>query len=103
MSISYVHSSSNDIRKTIYYTVNITSTKAKLFTIRCDINQAIQILETIYIVVIIDNIHVAECIFDSFIHLYQLQSIAIVKDLRSFFPKHSMNAIEFWDCPSNNK
>jgi len=38
MSILHVHSYFNDIKKTIYHAVNITSTEAKLFTIRCRIN-----------------------------------------------------------------
>ena len=37
-SISHVHSHSNSAKKTIHHTVNITSTEAELFTIRCRIN-----------------------------------------------------------------
>ena len=48
-------------------------------------------------------IHSVQCISDSAIHLYQLQLIAIVKNLRVFFNKHLMNSIEFWNCPSNTK
>ena len=39
--------------------------------------------------------------FDSKIHPYQLQSIAIAQDLRAFLNKHTQNSIDFWDCPSN--
>jgi len=38
MSISYVYSYSNDIKKTIHYAVNITLTEAELFSIGCEIN-----------------------------------------------------------------
>ena len=70
MSILYIYSHFNIIRKTIYHTVNVTTTKAKLFAIRCEINQAIQISETIYIIVITNIIYLVQCIFDSAIHLY---------------------------------
>ena len=39
-SISHIHIYNNPITKTLHYVVNIMSTKAKLFAIRCDINQA---------------------------------------------------------------
>jgi len=103
MYILHIHSYPNIIRKTIHHAVNVTTTEAKLFAIRCEINQAIQISEAIYIIVITNVIHLVQCIFDFAIHLYQLQSITIVKDLRVFFNKHLMNSIEFWDCPSNTK
>jgi len=40
-SIVHVHSYSNPIKKTLHHTINITTTKAELFTIRCRISQAI--------------------------------------------------------------
>jgi len=49
-----------------------------------------------------DAIYAAEHIFDFTIHSYQLQLIAIVKDLRLFFLKHLTNSIKFWDCLSND-
>ena len=103
MSISHIHSSFNNIRKIIHHTINVTSTEAKLFAIKYGINQVIQIPETTHIVIITDAIHPAECIFDFSIHPYQFQSIAIVKNLRLFFLKHLINAIEFWYCPSNDR
>jgi len=39
MSITYICYGHNIIAKTIHYTVNITMTKAKLFAIKCEINQ----------------------------------------------------------------
>ena len=35
--------------------------------------------------------------------IHQLQSIAILKELREFFNKDPSNSIIFWDCPSDNK
>jgi len=75
----------------------------ELFTLRCGINQAIQISGSSHIIVIMDALHVAQKVFDSSTHPYQLQSIAISKDLRAFFNSHSDNSIEFWDCPSDEK
>ena len=46
------------------------STKAKLFAIRCDINQTIQIPNVMYIIVVTDTIHIAHYIFDSLIYPY---------------------------------
>ena len=37
-SISYIHSYNSPVIKTIYQVINITSTEAKLFAIRCGIN-----------------------------------------------------------------
>jgi len=47
------------------------------------------------------SLEYAEKIFDSSIHLYQLQTIAISKELWEFFNKHLNNSIEFWNCSSN--
>ena len=81
-SISHIHLHSNDVKKTIHHAVNITSTEAKLFAIRYGINQAVQILNISYIIVITNVIHLVRHIFDSMTHPYQIQSIAIAQDLR---------------------
>ena len=57
----------------------------------------------LYIIVVTDTIYSVRHIFDSSSHSYQLQSIAIAQDLRSFFENNTYNSIEFWDCPSNAK
>ena len=102
ISISYIHSSLNNVRKAIHYAVNVTSTEAKLFAIRYSINQAIQIPEATYIIIIMNAIYTAEHIFNFTIHPYQLQSIGIAKNLRLFFLKHSTNFIKFWNYPSKD-
>ena len=53
------------------------------------------------IIIITGTLHAAQKIFDLSIHLYQIQSIAISKDLQKFFSENSNNSVEFWDCPSN--
>ena len=39
-SIAYIHIQNKQVIKTIHHIVNITITEAKLFSIRCGINQA---------------------------------------------------------------
>ena len=58
-SISHVRSSQNILAKTIYYAINVTFTKAELFTIRYEINQAVHIQNVYCIFVITDTIHLA--------------------------------------------
>jgi len=84
----------------IYHAVNITTTEVELFTIRCGINQAVQIMDASHIIVITDSVYQ---IFNQSIHPYQQQSIAVLEDLRLFFNKQPSNIIEFWNCPSDAK
>jgi len=70
ISIVYIYLLLNPIKKTIHHAVNIMSTEAELFAIRCGINQAIQIPNVIHIIVIINAIYAAHCIFNSLIYLY---------------------------------
>ena len=80
-SIAHIHFFNNSIIKTHHYTINIISTKAKLFVIKCGINQATQIANINYIVVIMDLLHAAQRIFDSSIHPYQIQLVIISREL----------------------
>jgi len=80
-SIAHVHSFSNPLKKTFHHAISVTSTEVKLFTIRCRINQATQISGTFHIIIVTDTLHAVQRIFDSTIHLYQIQAIAISKDL----------------------
>lgn len=84
----------------IYHAVNVTTTEVELFTIRCGINQAVQIMDASHIIVITDSVYQ---VFNQSIHPYQQQSIAVLEDLRLFFNKQPSNIIEFWDCPSDAK
>jgi len=73
----------------------IFNSDTELLAIRCSINCITQIQDIVYIIVITDVISTTKYIFNMFIHLYQLHSIAISKDLRGFFNKNSNNSILF--------
>ena len=96
--IPHIHRGQEIIVKSVHYAMKITFTKAKLFAIRCEINYTIHLQNVIYIIIITDSISVTKQIFNISIHLYQLYSIAISKNLRSFFNKNPNNLIVFWDC-----
>ena len=76
-SILHICSSQNIITKTIHHVINITSTEAELFSIKCRINQVIQVQNTENIILITNAIHVVRWIFNLFFHPYQLYLIAI--------------------------
>ena len=101
--ISHIHSYNRLIIKMIHYVINITSTKAELFTIRYGINQANSIPNVKCIVITTDSLHVAKKIFDSSIHPYQIHSTVISQELRDFFKRDSNNCIDFWNCSSKQK
>ena len=100
MSIMHIHIYNKSLTKMIYYAVLITSTKAELFAIRCSINQAMNFNNIAKIIVITDSIHTARKIFNPSVHPYQIQSAAILSELRNFFNHHEDNSIEFWEYPS---
>jgi len=102
-SISHIHSYNKPIIKTIHQAINITTTKAELFIIRCSINQAINISNLKHIIIVTDSIHTTERIFDSSSYPYQTHSTTISMELREFFKKDINNCINFWDCPSKVK
>jgi len=55
--ITHIYVNNNPIIKTIHHVVNITSTKAKLFAIRCGINQATQLVNINCIIIIMDILY----------------------------------------------
>ena len=57
--IIHIHIHNKPIVKTIHHIVNVTSTEAELFAIRCGINQVTNIHAILKIVVIIDLIYSA--------------------------------------------
>jgi len=75
--------------------MNVISTEAELFTIRCEINWAIQTQNITHIIINTDAIPAAKQIFDMSNHSYQLHSITISSDLGEFFQKNSSNSISF--------
>jgi len=102
-SISHIYNGHNIIAKTIHHAMNDMSIEAELFSIRCGINQAIQVPNIKQIIIITNIIPAARHIFDLFSHPFHLHSIAVFQDLRTFFNKNSNNTISFWDCPSSDK
>jgi len=99
-SIAHIHTHDKPLIKTIHHAINITSMEVELFTIRYGINQATCINNISKIIIITDSIHMVKRIFDLSIHPFQVQSAAILSDLRYFFNCHANNSIEFWECPS---
>jgi len=103
MSIAHIHTYDKPIIKTIHHVVNITSTEAELFAIRCGINQSSCLNNISKIIVITDSIYIVKRIFDLSIHPFQVQSAAVLNDLCYFFNRYRDNSIKFWECPSHLK
>ena len=70
-SISHIHIHNKLIVKMLYYAINITSTEAELFAIRCSINQATNLNDISKIIIVTDFIHTARKIFDLTSHPFQ--------------------------------
>ena len=101
IAYSYVHN--NLVIKTLHHVVNIMSTEAELFAIRCNINQATQLANINCIVVIINLLHATKWIFDLLVHPYQIYLAIISRELREFFIRSQQNSIKFWKCLSYDK
>jgi len=99
-SISHMHIANQPLIKTLYHAVSIMITEAELFAIRCGVNQACSKENVSKIVVVTDSIHTAKKIFNTMLHPYQGQAVAILSNLHQFFTKNQSNLIEFWECPS---
>ena len=56
--------------KTVYHAMNVSSTEAKLFAIRCDISQVLYTRDIKQIIIVTNAIHMAKKIFDSSNYLY---------------------------------
>jgi len=89
--------------KTIHHPINVTSTEAELFAIRCSINQATQLQGLNKIIIVTDSIHSAKKIFDYSSHSHQVYSAAISCELREFFSINNTSIIEFWESLSRCK
>ena len=81
ISIAYIHIYDKPITKTLYHAVNITSSEAELFAIRCSINQATSIMSISKIIVITNLIHAIIKIFDPLLHPLQSYAAIILKKL----------------------
>ena len=98
--ISHVYIYNKQIIKMIHYTVNVTTTEAKLFTIRYSINQITNLQGIRKIIVITDFIYSNRKFFNYSLHLFQVHMVSISNKLRRFFDTNNSNTIEFWECPS---
>ena len=99
-SISHIHVHDKPLIKTIHHVVNVTTTEAKLFAIRCGISQATNIKDISKIIVITDLLHTAQKNFDYLSHPFQIHSVSILNELRKFFLQNWNNSIKFWECPN---
>ena len=95
LSIVHIYVHNRQVVKTLHHVVNITSTEAEFFAIRCSINQAAHLQDISKIIVVIDSIHVAKKIFNPFLNILQKQAAFILNDLRKFFNYHYKNTIKF--------
>jgi len=86
-SISNIYIHNKPMIKTLYHTTNMTSIEAKLFVIRCGINQATNTNNILRIIVITDSLHTAKKIFDPSLHPFQSHFNFVLKELHDFFPR----------------
>ena len=99
-SISHVHIANQPLIKMLHHAVLVTTTEVELFIIRYSMNQASSKNNISKIVIVTDSIHMAKKIFDSILHPYQGQAMAILSNLHQFFTRNQSNLIEFWEYPS---
>ena len=59
MSITYIYSFNSLLKKTIHCAINVITTEAELFAIKCGINQATQVPSTLHIIIITEFLHTA--------------------------------------------
>jgi len=99
-SIAYIHVRNKPMVKVLHNAVNITSSEAEFFALRCGINHVTLLYEISKIIIVTDSIHVARKIFDSSSHMLQKQSTFVLSKLREFFDHRDTDSIKFWECPS---
>jgi len=87
-SISHTHIHNKPVTKTLHHVANIMSTEAKLFTIRCGINQTTSYNGVSKIIIVTDSIYSAKNIFDPASNPYQIYTSSILKELQTFFSCH---------------
>ena len=89
ISISHIHLHNKSVIKIIHHAVNVTTTKPKLFIIRCSINQAVGIFNIKHIIIITNSLYAAKRIFKSLNHHYiHTKSILLLS------PENSENSLK---------
>jgi len=96
-SISHTHIHNKQVIKIIHHAVNVTTTEAKLFAIRCGINQTTNLQGIRKIVAITDF---ARKIFNYSLYPFQVHMTSISNELRRFFDTNNSNIIEFCEYSS---
>ena len=76
-----MHIYNKPITKILHHAVSVISTEAKLFAIRCGINQATSHNVVSKIIVVTNSIHATKKIFDLMSHSYQIHALSILKEL----------------------
>ena len=94
-SVAHIHVANRPLVKTVHHVSFVTTTEAELFALRCGVIQALSLKNISKIVVVTDSIHVANKIFESGSHPYQVHAAAILSELRPFFASNESNSIEF--------
>ena len=84
-SISHVYIYNKPLTKTLHHAVNVMSSEAELFAIRCGINQDTNSTSISKIIVITDSIYATRMIFDPSSHPLQGHTAIILKELCTFF------------------
>jgi len=102
VSIAHIDIHNKPMVKTLHYTINVTTSEAEFFAIRCGIIQAVCSHEISKIIIVTDSIHAAKKIFNLSSHTLQKQAALILKNLREFFNRHYENVIKFWECSSKS-
>ena len=87
MSITHIHIHDHLISKILYHTINVMSTEAKLFAVRCGINQAINTDNISKVKVITYSLHSVK-IFNPSLHPYQSCLNFVLKELWIFFSQN---------------
>ena len=87
MSITHIHIHDHLISKILYHIINVMSTEAKLFAVRCGINQAINTDNISKVKVITYSLHSVK-IFNPSLHPYQSCLNFVLKKLWIFFSQN---------------
>jgi len=85
------------------HATNITSTKAKIMSMRLRLKQALTTVGVKKITIITDTIHGAQKLFDTSLHPYQTLVTPTMEKIYNFFSQSPDNIIAIWHCPSKYK
>ena len=87
----------------LHYAINVTSSEAEFFAIRCGINQATHLHGISKIIVVMDSIHAAKNIFNPSSHPLQKHVAFILNDFREFFYSSSREHDQILGMPKQKQ